>query len=311
MILKLGSKGDEVKKLQIFLKISADGDFGPYTDKAVRKWQGKNFLVVDGIVGLNTWKAMGIATTDIQENPSEVKFDDVISYLPKGEYIAGPYHKHWMFLHHTAGWQNPFQTVTNWANDSRGPIATEFVLGGQSIQGNNTKYDGTLVKCFPDNAMGWHLGTGNYPMHRESVAVEVCSFGQLRKGGYYKYSNGKYNWIPLEANSYYTYVGVKADPAQIATLDKEFRGYKYWHKYSDKQISALQELIKDVSERDKIDMRKGLPELIKSKGVHAAFDFCDVGYARKNPGLWTHANVLKTKVDMFPQPELVDMIMSI
>ena len=39
MILRKGSKGNEVKILQEFLEISADGIFGPGTEAAVKKWQ--------------------------------------------------------------------------------------------------------------------------------------------------------------------------------------------------------------------------------------------------------------------------------
>ena len=38
MILKIGSKGKEVKSLQEYLGIYADGDFGPNTEKYVKKW---------------------------------------------------------------------------------------------------------------------------------------------------------------------------------------------------------------------------------------------------------------------------------
>ena len=58
MILKKGSKGEDVKKIQAFLKITADGDFGPGTEKAVKEWQLKNKLTADGIVGDNTFAKM-------------------------------------------------------------------------------------------------------------------------------------------------------------------------------------------------------------------------------------------------------------
>lgn len=55
MILKVGSKGEDVKKLQSKLGLGADGVFGPGTEAAVKKWQSLNGLTADGIVGEGTW----------------------------------------------------------------------------------------------------------------------------------------------------------------------------------------------------------------------------------------------------------------
>ena len=64
--LSKGSKGCNVKSLQILLigytytcgGAGADGDFGPATDAAVRRFQKANGLTVDGIVGPATWKKL-------------------------------------------------------------------------------------------------------------------------------------------------------------------------------------------------------------------------------------------------------------
>jgi putative chitinase len=58
MILKNGSKGEDVKKLQSKLGLGADGVFGPGTETAVKKWQSENGLNADGIVGEGTWNKM-------------------------------------------------------------------------------------------------------------------------------------------------------------------------------------------------------------------------------------------------------------
>ena len=58
MILKIGSKGEDVKKLQQKLGLGADGVFGPGTEKAVKKWQIDHDLGADGIVGEGTWNKM-------------------------------------------------------------------------------------------------------------------------------------------------------------------------------------------------------------------------------------------------------------
>jgi peptidoglycan hydrolase-like protein with peptidoglycan-binding domain len=68
MIIKKGSKGEEVKEIQIFLGLEDDGVFGPNTEKAVKIWQKTNGLLDDGIVGPATRNAMGLIDTDFQKN---------------------------------------------------------------------------------------------------------------------------------------------------------------------------------------------------------------------------------------------------
>ncbi len=58
MLLKVGSSGDDVKKLQSKLGLTADGAFGPKTAEAVKSWQLKNGLTPDGIVGDATWNKL-------------------------------------------------------------------------------------------------------------------------------------------------------------------------------------------------------------------------------------------------------------
>lgn len=67
-VLKKGSTGSEVKKVQQKLKNwgyysgSVDGIYGSQTKKAVEYFQRKNGLSVDGIVGKQTFAALGINT---------------------------------------------------------------------------------------------------------------------------------------------------------------------------------------------------------------------------------------------------------
>ena len=72
MILKIGSNGEDVKKLQQKLGIGSDGVFGPNTEKAVKKWQSDHSLVSDGVVGESTWNKMFGEKTLITE-PSTPK----------------------------------------------------------------------------------------------------------------------------------------------------------------------------------------------------------------------------------------------
>jgi putative chitinase len=59
MLLKIGSKGPEVKLLQKKLGIpNPDGKFGPATEAKLKAWQKANGLLADGIVGPKTLKKL-------------------------------------------------------------------------------------------------------------------------------------------------------------------------------------------------------------------------------------------------------------
>ena len=66
--ISYGSKGSDVTELQKLLNqngytLDVDGDFGEKTQAAVKDYQQKNNLDVDGIVGNNTWGALTKAST--------------------------------------------------------------------------------------------------------------------------------------------------------------------------------------------------------------------------------------------------------
>ena len=58
MLLKKGSNGEDVKKMQKFLGLKDDGIFGAGTETKVKEWQVANGLTADGIVGDGTWGKM-------------------------------------------------------------------------------------------------------------------------------------------------------------------------------------------------------------------------------------------------------------
>lgn len=58
MLLRVGSTGDDVKKLQELLGVDVIGKFGPKTEAAVKGWQAAHGLTPDGVVGDATWAKM-------------------------------------------------------------------------------------------------------------------------------------------------------------------------------------------------------------------------------------------------------------
>jgi putative chitinase len=93
MLLKRGSTGEDVKKLQTRLGLTADGSFGPGTEAKVKEWQSLNGLTADGIVGDGTWGKLFASTeTKTPEAPktqvvpsvptSNFKLDKLKGHIP-------------------------------------------------------------------------------------------------------------------------------------------------------------------------------------------------------------------------------------
>ena len=304
--IKKGDRHRDVQYLQQQLGITPDGVFGPQTEKHVIRFQLMHGIVADGIVGSDTWVLIttlkDTTTVEIDEDSDtgaqyfKTGYDQIIHrhYLPKGEYVEGPVNNEYIFLHHTAGNANPYRCIDHWGRDSRGRIATEFVLGGINHRNGDDEYDGVMVQAFPEGCQGFHLGkTGSGYMNRHSVGLEICSMGYL------------------DSRTMTTYVGSKCIEDQIIELPEMFKGKLHWHNYSDAQIKATEKWIRYVGDRDQIDVRLGLKQFIKKYGPTKGFDFQEDAYYGKVKGLLVHGNVRRGKSDCYPHPDLVDMIMSL
>ncbi len=80
-MLRAGSRGAAVRNLQQLLTraglpATADGDFGPATERAVIKWQTGAGIDVDGVVGPETMKSLA-EFAGAQESAGEVPIKDV------------------------------------------------------------------------------------------------------------------------------------------------------------------------------------------------------------------------------------------
>lgn len=99
-VSKNGSRGEEVRKIQTKLKNwgyyngSVDGVYGWQTENAVRSFQKKNGLTVDGVAGVKTLNAMGIFTSSSSSNTSSSPSDTNVELLARvinGEARGEPY----------------------------------------------------------------------------------------------------------------------------------------------------------------------------------------------------------------------------
>jgi hypothetical protein len=305
MLIKKGDKSLNVNHLQGKLGLKQDGIFGRITEKAVIRYQLSNDLEVTGIVESEMWVLLfnkpNVESeaidedTDVSNQYFTTSYNQLVHkhYLPKGEYLEGPIKNEYVFLHHTAGWHNPYKTIEQWGRDDRGRIATEFVLGGRNHRNGDDTYDGVMVQAFPEGCQGWHLGrTQSGWMNRHSVGLEICSFG------------------PLDSENK-TYIGSQVIPDQVAKLKEGFMGHMNYHKYSEKQIKETEKWIRYVGERDGVDVRIGLKQFIQKHGPTKGFGFQMEACHGRVKGLLTHTNVRMDKSDCYPDPDFVDMILSL
>lgn len=79
VLLRVGSRGDTVKKVQADLGIGADGIFGKGTEAAVKEFQAANGLDADGLVGPETLAKLsgfaGVVTEEVVAK-AEVQADE-------------------------------------------------------------------------------------------------------------------------------------------------------------------------------------------------------------------------------------------
>jgi N-acetyl-anhydromuramyl-L-alanine amidase AmpD len=322
--LKLGSQGLEVKALQVYLnsmgfRVAESGPgspgfetetFGKLTEAALIRFQTSKNIRPTGIVGPQTRAAMGFLDADDQyqeKNKNWYAENNIkIAHLPRGEYIDKQTRKEYLFYHHTGGWEIAENVIHGWAKDNRGQIATEFVISGQSLTKDTKAHDGRIVQAFPTGRYAWHLGgTGSQYMHTNSIGIEVCSHGALKKhtdGHVYSL----YAWDFKNFGPTY-----RAHPNQVVELSNPYKGFSLFHKYSDGQLESLKKLTLAIAERDSIDVRAGVPTWIRNEGVDKAFAFRNDAWSGKVKGLLVHGNVRQDKHDMYPQQELIDMILSL
>lgn len=197
-ILKKGSKGEDVKKLQKALGITVDGDFGPKTEEAVKSFQKSKGLVADGIVGSKTWSALGIT-----DNPSTKSVDQSVLYSPLKTHVSKLANRPitYIAVHYTAGGSSKKGSALNvkhvFENEKR-QASADFCVD-----------DETMVQFNPDikNYYCWSVGDKKYPnskggslygkaTNRNTISIEMCS--SLKSGYSAKYANHEGWYISKE-----------------------------------------------------------------------------------------------------------------
>jgi len=315
----LNMAGDDVKFVQTKLKEygfyngKIDGIYGKDLFVSVTNFQRSVNIKADGIIGMQTWSHIINYKPNSNKNNQEIKNnlnlkpyyignDGLIIYdylLSDDEYVKQETRKETIYLHHTGGGSRPDWTINGWESDYtvdkngnkiKIRVATQYVIGRKSSSTGDETWDGVILRAFDDKYWAYHLGISgskNVELNSKSIGIEICNYGQLTLG-----KDGRF----------YNYVNKPVMESEVVELEKPFRGYKYFERYTDKQIESLRKLILYLKNKWDIKIEKNI------------YDESWFEYNNKwltNGGLRTHVQVRKDKLDIFPQKEMIQMLNSL
>lgn len=288
-MIKYGDKGQEVTEIQKLLSLLGydliiDGSFGDKTLRSLKAFQKKIALPVDGLASSKTIEALKASqkrtakeekTTPAIKNPENLSINRNYQ-LNTTQYIKQSTPKDKIFIHFTAGGPSAPNVIKYWDKDEP-KVSTAYVIDGEN---------GEIFECFSPDFWSFHLGVKgtNGAIDKTSIGIEVCMWGPLTK----------------KDNKFFNYLNGEVPTNEVYELDKPFRGFNYFHKISDIQLTSLEALLDFLIIEYNISVQKYFDI--------DWFEFNQDLIDKKMAGLWTHTNVRKDKSDMYPDKRLIEML---
>ena len=213
--------------------------------------------------------------------------------LRESQYIKEEIKKTQIVLHHTAGNSSGVGTIKMWDADDRGRIATCVTISGKGA--SKDTYDGEICQAFSSKFWAYHLGVKGdvfrsqglpaKSLDKLSIGIEICSWGPLEK----------------KSNKFYNYVDREVPADQVTELETPYKGYKYYHRYTDAQIESTKNLL--LYWRD-------------TYGIDLTYQEADMWGVSKRAlrgenGVFTHNSYRKDKTDIHPCPRMIAMLKSL
>lgn len=200
--------------------------------------------------------------------------------LKETQYYQEEFPKKQIVLHHTVSNGNA-KNVMQWWASTPVKIGVAFIIDR----------DGIIYQCFSSKYWAHHLGTkakNNKQLNQESIGIELCSWGGLTR---------KENPMLKGSPKFYSSTGTQVPKEEVVKLEKSFRGFLYFQKYTEKQLKSMQILVNYLCEMYKIPKTYNTDMWNYSRLAMSG-----------NPGIYSHVSFRKDKSDCFPQKELITFL---
>ena len=100
-----------------------------------------------------------------------------------------------------------------------------------------------------------------------------------------------------KGDKFYNYVNGEVPSDEVCELTETFRGYKYYHNYTDAQIESVRQLLLYWGKVYKIPLDYN----------EDIFTLTPRAY-KGEKGIFTHNSVRPDKVDIYPHPKMIEML---
>ena len=321
-VLTLRMSGEDVTLLQAKLKEHGffndriDGNFGQNLLVSVTNFQRAIGSKADGIVGSITWnKLMSYGKPVLIQNeiPYDISYSNqngltIYNYnLSEDLYYQEDVKKETIWLHNTGGGSRPDWSVNGWEKEFEKDLSGNFVLdqngqiqplkvgvsyiiGRKSSSTEEKSWDGKILNTFDDKYWAYHLGVSHNSskeLNSKSIGIEFCNYGPLTLG-----IDGRF----------YNSVNKVVNEKDVVKLDKPFRGYDYFERYTDSQLNSARSLMIYLINKYAIT--------IEGKIYNENWFNYNAAY-HTNGGIRSHSHIRRDVFDIFPQKEMIQMLNSL
>lgn len=198
-------------------------------------------------------------------------------------------------IHFTAGAPSAANTIHGWQFKPE-RVGTAFVIS----RGTKTEKDGEIFQAFGSKYWAFHLAfsknTNKVPakyhnfdyekqIAKSSIGVEICNWGGLIKD---------------KDGNFRNYINEIVPSDEVVELDSVWRGFKYYHEYTDAQMISLKELLVYLCNKYNIP-----------KKFNADMFDVNIKALDGEAGIWTHVSYRSDKSDSSNQPKLIKILKEI